>query len=311
MPNDREDPRDCNPMFKRLPAEVVARRGDRGGKKGQTTEKAPAATVELEQVLQKRADGRSKWLAKALIQASDGRMDAQSLYSVVAHNRFIEDLTEKTGNKMYRALHANLHVFSSKQRRFLEKDCALAKKYAKTAFAGVQKDAPDEDSKQEQAANAIEDMMARCRAFVREKQSERGERGEQGENGDDGAQEEAAAAEPSGEVEAPAEEEAKAPAATPAPAVTTGLASRSRSAPKAKEKQATKAKSKKKRESSSPSRRHSSSSGSRKRRKKRSRKDSRSSSSSGRHEAKKSGKRKSKDSESSDRSKKRKKKKHH
>ncbi|CAE7662493.1 unnamed protein product, partial [Symbiodinium sp. CCMP2456] len=149
----------------------VARRGDRGGKKGQTTEKAPAATVELEQVLQKRADGRSKWLAKALIQASDGRMDAQSLYSVVAHNRFIEDLTEKTGNKMYRALHANLHVFSSKQRRFLEKDCALAKKYGKTAFAGVQKDALDEDSKQEQAANAIEDMMARCRAFVREKQS--------------------------------------------------------------------------------------------------------------------------------------------
>eukprot|EP00439_Symbiodinium_sp_Y106_P053325 s1133_g7.t1 len=101
------------------------------------------------------------------------------------------------------------------------------------------------------------------------------------------AKEEAAAAEPSGEVEAPAEEEAKAPAASPAPAVTTGLASRSRSAPKAKEKQATKAKSKKKRESSPPSRRHSSSSGSRKRRKKRSRKDSRSSSSSGRHEAKK------------------------
>lgn len=28
-------------------------------------------------------------------EASDGRMDAQSLYSVVAHNRFIEDLNDK------------------------------------------------------------------------------------------------------------------------------------------------------------------------------------------------------------------------
>jgi len=30
---------------------------------------APATTVELEQVLQKRPDGRAKWLAKALVQA--------------------------------------------------------------------------------------------------------------------------------------------------------------------------------------------------------------------------------------------------
>ena len=28
----------------------------------------------------------------------------------------------QVGKKMYRALHANLHVFSSRQRKFLEKD---------------------------------------------------------------------------------------------------------------------------------------------------------------------------------------------
>jgi len=307
-------------MFKRLPAEVVARRGDRG-KKGAAQEKAPAATAELEQVLQKRPDGRAKWLAKALIQASDGRLDAQSLYSVVAHNRFVEDLTEKAGNKMYRALHANLHVFSSKQRRYLEKECMLARKYAKTAFASVQKDAEGEDSKEEQAANAIEDMMARCRAFVRERQSERGERGEGGENGDNGAvplqepQNGESEVAPAGSVEAP-------PPAEPEPvaaAAVTGRASRSRSAPapakeksEKSEKKATKAKNKKKkkREESSASRRRSrdSSSASRSRRKKHSKRSSRSSSSASRRREKKSGKRKAKESESTDRSKRKKKK---
>lgn len=34
-------------------------------------------------------------LESFLREASDGRMDAQSLYSVVAHNRFIEDLNDK------------------------------------------------------------------------------------------------------------------------------------------------------------------------------------------------------------------------
>lgn len=245
--NDREDPRDCNPMFKRLPAEVVARRGDRAGKKPQPVEKAPATTVELEQVLQKRPDGRAKWLAKALVQAADGRMDSQSLYSVVAHNRFIEELTDKAGKRMYRALHANLHVFSSRQRKFLEKECALARKYAATAFQGIQKDG-DEDEKQEQAASAVEDMMARCRAFVRERQSERGERAENGGEDEDGDGE--------GGVEAEAEEMKPplltAPVAPPPviPPVVSKGASRSRSASPKKEK-VTKSNKKKARESSS------------------------------------------------------------
>lgn len=233
-------------MFKRLPAEVVARRGDRAGKKPQPVEKAPATTVELEQVLQKRPDGRAKWLAKALVQAADGRMDSQSLYSVVAHNRFIEELTEKAGKRMYRALHANLHVFSSRQRKFLEKECALARKYAATAFQGIQKDG-DEDEKQEQAASAVEDMMARCRAFVRERQSERGERAENGGEDEDDA----------GDADGGAEaEEMKPPVLTSppvpppvAPVVSKG-ASRSRSALPKKEK-VTKSNKKKARESSS------------------------------------------------------------
>lgn len=40
---------------------------------------------------------RSRLVRATTAEASDGRMDSQSLYSVVAHNRFIEDLTEKAG----------------------------------------------------------------------------------------------------------------------------------------------------------------------------------------------------------------------
>lgn len=285
-------------MFKRLPAEVVARRGDRAGKKPQPVEKAPATTVELEQVLQKRPDGRAKWLAKALVQAADGRMDSQSLYSVVAHNRFIEELTDKAGKRMYRALHANLHVFSSRQRKFLEKECALARKYAATAFQGIQKDG-DEDEKQEQAASAVEDMMARCRAFVRERQSERGERAENGGEDEDGE----------GGVEGAEAEEMKpplltAPVAPPPviPPVVSKGASRSRSASPKKEK-VTKSNKKKARESSSRRSRGRSDSHSRSERREK-RKSRRSSGSSG-HRSK----RRRKDSDdSSDR--KRKKKRH-
>ncbi|CAE8601166.1 unnamed protein product, partial [Polarella glacialis] len=179
VPNDREDPRDCNPMYKRLGAEVVSRRRH-DTIKGAAQTQAADACVDLEQVLEKRPEGRAKWLAKALSQAGEGRLTPQSLYDVVAHNRFIEDLTEKVGRKMYRALHASLSVFSSKQRKFLEKECALARTYASTAFSGPQKDDADEEaSKKEAEATALEEMMARCRDFVRDKQVERGERGDE------------------------------------------------------------------------------------------------------------------------------------
>lgn len=288
-------------MFKRLPAEVVARRGDRNANKKPTAqEKAPAATVELEQVLSKRPDGRAKWLAKALVQASDGRMDSQSLYSVVAHNRFIEDLTEKSGKKMYRALHANLHVFSSRQRKFLEKECALARKYAATAFQGIQKD-NDEDERQEQAANAVEDMMARCRAFVRERQSERGERAENGgEEGDEDGDHPPPALPKAEEAPEPQPPQPEVPKVEPT--VTKGVASRSRSEGRLKKEKEKVVKSNKKKAKEASER------SSKSRSRDRKRKSRHSSESSGGRRSKRS-RRKEKDSESSS-DRKRKKKRH-
>jgi len=173
MPNDREDPRDANPMFKRLPAEVVSRRRPQAMQ--QESMQVVAASVDLEQVLQRKPEGRAKWLAKALQQAQDGRLEVQSLYDIVSCQRFCEDLTDKVGRKMYRALHASSEVFSSKQRKILQKDCPLAQLYSATAWGEKDGDA-EETSKAEAQANLMEDMMARCRDFVRFKQTERGER---------------------------------------------------------------------------------------------------------------------------------------
>mmetsp|Transcript_16340 Transcript_16340/g.42095 ORF Transcript_16340/g.42095 Transcript_16340/m.42095 type:complete len:371 (+) Transcript_16340:44-1156(+) len=178
MPNDREDPRDANPMFKRLPAEVVSRRRPQAMQ--QESMQVVAASVDLEQVLQRKPEGRAKWLAKALQQAQDGRLEVQSLYDIVSCQRFCEDLTDKVGRKMYRALHASSEVFSSKQRKILQKDCPLAQLYSATAWGEKDGDA-EETSKAEAQANLMEDMMARCRDFVRFKQTERGERDKDGD----------------------------------------------------------------------------------------------------------------------------------
>lgn len=158
-------------MFKRLPAEVTTRR--RPAEKGSfgPTEAADA-TVDLEQVIQRKPEGRAKWLAKALAQAEEGRLEPQVLYDIVTAQRFAEDLTDKVGRKMFRALHSHLAVFSSKQRKYLEKECSLARKYAATAFNGGQKEDEGAPVNPADAGKAMEEMMSRVQAFVTQKQSD-------------------------------------------------------------------------------------------------------------------------------------------
>ncbi|CAK9020357.1 Uncharacterized protein SCF082_LOCUS14885 [Durusdinium trenchii] len=104
---------------------------------------------------------------------------------------------------------------------------SVFKKYAATAFQGIQKD-NDEDERQEQAANAVEDMMARCRAFVRERQSERGERAENGgEEGDEDGDHPPPALPKAEEAPEPQPPQPEVPKVEPT--VTKGVASRSRS----------------------------------------------------------------------------------
>lgn len=220
-PPGREDPRDANPFFKTLPSEVTVR-SKVVNKSGPT--QAAAASLELEQVMQRKPEGRAKWLVKALQQCQEGKVQAQGLYDILTSQRFCDDLTEKVGNKMYRAMHAHMQVFSLKQRKFLEKESRLAKLFAKTAFIHNQKDGDDEPEKATTKVGLLEDMMARCREFVREKQQERGERRD-GEAHPEDAVEAAAggagatfaeAAAAGAGAESPAAPAAAAPAAEPA-----------------------------------------------------------------------------------------------
>ncbi|CAE8648480.1 unnamed protein product [Polarella glacialis] len=172
---DQEDNHgeDANPMNKALPNEVVRR-------KPKETQKAVAesalVTTDRKVVLAMKPDQRSKWLAKGLQQAQEGRMQAASMFDIIAHQKFTADLkeNEKIGKRMYRQLKGGLQLFSSKQQRHLASGCALAKEFgeedeAEATAAGDSAGPPVVDT-------AMEEMMARCRSFVREKQAERGER---------------------------------------------------------------------------------------------------------------------------------------
>eukprot|EP00928_Gymnodinium_smaydae_P062783 TRINITY_DN46567_c0_g1_i1.p1 TRINITY_DN46567_c0_g1~~TRINITY_DN46567_c0_g1_i1.p1 ORF type:complete len:380 (-),score=106.94 TRINITY_DN46567_c0_g1_i1:79-1218(-) len=181
-----DGPEDANPMNRRLPAEVVSRR-QRPVEKRQAPQHVQAekddqhVTLDLRQILEMNPDKRARWLSKALQQAQDGRVSPTDIYDVIAHARFASELSEKAGKRCYRVLHANLSLFSPKQQRFMEKECELAQLFRASAWEKAQ--GADEKgeagaglSAAEASAAMMEEMMARCRAFVREKQSERGDK---------------------------------------------------------------------------------------------------------------------------------------
>lgn len=167
-------------MNKRLPAEIVSRRVRPVVKQAPQhaqVEKDDSShvTLDLRQILDMNPDKRARWLSKALQQAQDGRVVATDVYDVVAHARFASELSEKAGRRCYRVLHANLSLFSSKQQRFIEKECELAVLFRANAWEKPPAGDEKADNKEASAA-AMEEMMARCRAFVREKQTERGDK---------------------------------------------------------------------------------------------------------------------------------------
>ncbi|CAE8648698.1 unnamed protein product [Polarella glacialis] len=89
-------------------------------------------------------------------------------------------LPEKVGKRMHRTLLKHLNVFSDKQQRYL-KQSALAREFSletpkppqdkelAEAQSTSSKPKRPRSSEDEDAASKMEEMMARCRAFVREK----------------------------------------------------------------------------------------------------------------------------------------------
>lgn len=136
---------DANPMNRRLPAEVVTRRRPPTKAPKVEEKKDEDVVVELKAAVAIKAEARPKWLTKAFKQAEESKSVVSELYTIVSSQKYAKGLPEKIGRKLLAIIHDNLSAFSEKQQRFLK-------------------------SKDEEvdAASRMEEMMARCRAFVRE-----------------------------------------------------------------------------------------------------------------------------------------------
>eukprot|EP00927_Polykrikos_kofoidii_P076600 TRINITY_DN73663_c0_g1_i1.p1 TRINITY_DN73663_c0_g1~~TRINITY_DN73663_c0_g1_i1.p1 ORF type:complete len:429 (-),score=76.63 TRINITY_DN73663_c0_g1_i1:324-1421(-) len=189
--SDRDDPRACNPMTNRIPGEVMYRR--RRPDAAASVEQEGAVIVDKKAVFTLKPEQRLKWLLKALKQAGDGIIHAGELYEVVSSTRFAEELPLKVGRKMALALKSQLAVFTGKQQKFIAERAEICVRYVPTDPVEVPVPAKAKRPKEVpvSAPSAAEEMMARCRDFMRTKQAERGERGqEEGGGGlvaDDGA----------------------------------------------------------------------------------------------------------------------------
>jgi len=134
-----------------------------------------AAGVELDpkKVLKMEPEERASWLSTACRVASEGAVKVSQLYNVLASEKFADGLNEKVGKRMHRTMLKYLHIFSDKQQRYL-KQCGLARDFGLNDKE-ASKELPDvkparrKSQSDEDAAVRMEEMMARCRNFVREK----------------------------------------------------------------------------------------------------------------------------------------------
>merc|ERR1712137_568575 len=111
-----------------------------------------------------KPEQRAKWLSKVLQRGQEGKAPLNTVYDIIAHQKFASDLADGVGRRMYRILSGHLGSFSQRQQRFLEGECKLAQLFKSPS--------PAASSSTPSTADVTEDMMARCRSFIRQKQQE-------------------------------------------------------------------------------------------------------------------------------------------
>ncbi|CAK0817057.1 unnamed protein product, partial [Prorocentrum cordatum] len=126
-----------HPMHRSLPAETVTRRR-KVERKAEKREEPLAADRGV--VLKMRPEQRFKWLSKALQKCQEGGFQTTVLYDIATHAKFPSDASEKIAQKMYRALRANLALFSAKQVRYLQSDEFRLAQMFQEALRGREKD---------------------------------------------------------------------------------------------------------------------------------------------------------------------------
>jgi len=89
-------------------------------------EEASAFVLDRDEVFDKRAESRLRWLQKALFLAGKKSIQVSAIYDIITHKRFVNSIQDRTGGQMKAVLLANLHLFSAKQQKFLQSEaCAL------------------------------------------------------------------------------------------------------------------------------------------------------------------------------------------
>jgi len=120
-----------------------------------------------------KPEQRAKWLNKACRSVEEKSASANQLYDVVSSKKIANGVAGKVGQQMLRTLLDHMAIFSEKQQRFLRQESPLVAQFGNAAPVTTAKvvSKPDDD-----AALRMEEMMARCRTFVRENASSYEER---------------------------------------------------------------------------------------------------------------------------------------
>jgi len=136
--------------------------------------------VDLKTVLALKPEHRVKWLGKACRAVAEGEASVKHVFDVLTSKKLVHGMPFKSGQRMLRTLKDNLYLFSEKQQRFLQEESALATSFEERSEdeagggdldVGSAGGSGSGGGGATDAASRMEEMMARCRDFVREKAS--------------------------------------------------------------------------------------------------------------------------------------------
>jgi len=131
--------------------------------------------VDLKTALSLAPQQRVRWVGKACRKVADGEASIKHLYDVLSSRKLVSEMPEKVGRRMLRVVRENLYLFSVKQQRFLTEESALAMNFTLDDRSEDEAEEPEvaaaPSSRSDDAAARMEEMMIRCRDFVRQKAS--------------------------------------------------------------------------------------------------------------------------------------------
>lgn len=112
------DEGDANPLHRRIPGEVVARRA-RIPKKFVPEKEPDEVSVDLKAAVALKPEARLKWLTKACKMVTEGTASSTDLYDIVVNRKFVSGMPERVVRKISLLIQDSLSLFSDKQQRYL------------------------------------------------------------------------------------------------------------------------------------------------------------------------------------------------